>query len=101
MAAMGTIGAVFASPESKEGNEITQSTVFYRPFDSWAANSDWTVSLRKGEAAAAVAIGNTFVAVATSTLMLRVFSFSGVQVRTRRSVCVSSAQRVKLGKLSG
>ena len=80
MAAMGTIGAAFASPITKEGGETVPSQVFYRPFDSWAPNSDWTVNLAKGEEATAIAVGATFVAVATSTRFLRIFSFSGVQL---------------------
>jgi chromosome transmission fidelity protein 4 len=80
MAAMGTIGAAFASPITKEGGETVPSQVFYRPFDSWAPNSDWTVNLAKGEEATAIAVGATFVAVATSARFLRIFSFSGVQL---------------------
>jgi chromosome transmission fidelity protein 4 len=80
MACMGSIGAAFASPETQEAGEATPSTVFYRPFDAWAPQSDWTVTLPKGEEATCIAIGNTFVAVATSKWLLRIFSFSGIQV---------------------
>ena len=49
----------------------------YSPFNSWAANSDWQVSLPEGEEATAVAAGQTFCAVATSRRMLRLFSQAG------------------------
>jgi chromosome transmission fidelity protein 4 len=80
MACMGSIGAAFASPETQEAGETTPSTIFYRPFDAWAPQSDWTVTLPKGEEATCIAIGNTFVAVSTSKWLLRIFSFSGIQV---------------------
>ena len=50
----------------------------YRPFDSWAANSDWQTSLPAGEEATAVASGHSFSAVATSQNLLRLFSPAGV-----------------------
>ena len=49
----------------------------YRPFDSWAANSDWQTSLPAGEEATAVASGHSFSAVATSQNVLRLFSPAG------------------------
>lgn len=69
-------GVLYASPSSKDA----PSTVMYRPFDSWAANSDWQVSLPTGEEAVAVTAGHSFSAVATSQHMLRVFSPAGAQI---------------------
>ena len=82
MAAMDIHGALFASPEVKEkGGKVTSSTISYRPFDAWAPQSDWTMTLDEGEEAQAVAVGSTFVAVATSKRMLRIFTTSGIQAR--------------------
>lgn len=66
-------GVMYASPSSKDA----PSMLMYSPFDSWAANSDWQLSLPEGEEATAVAAGMTFCAAATSQRMLRVFSQAG------------------------
>lgn len=65
---------MYGSRSSKDA----PSTVMYRPFDSWAANSDWQVSLPPGEEATAVAAGHSFSAVATSQHTLRLFSPAGI-----------------------
>jgi len=64
---------IYGSKSSKDA----PSTIMYRPFDSWAANSDWQVSLPPGEEATAVTAGHSFSAVATSQHMLRIFSPAG------------------------
>lgn len=51
--------------------------VMFRPFESWAPNSDWTVGLPAGEEACAVAAGGSLCAVATSRQFLRIFSAAG------------------------
>lgn len=66
-------GVLYASPSSKDA----ASMLMYSPFNSWAANSDWQLSLPEGEEATAVAAGQTFCAVATSRRMLRLFSQAG------------------------
>ena len=66
-------GVIYASPSSKDA----PSTIMYRPFDSWAANSDWQVSLPPGEEAVAVTTGQSMSAVATSHHTLRFFSPAG------------------------
>jgi hypothetical protein len=78
MASLGMHGAIFACP-SASGEEGCASTIFYKPFSTWAANADWTYHLDKGEEAAAVCVGAKFAAVATSKQLLRVFSYSGYQ----------------------
>ncbi|KAL3149950.1 hypothetical protein ABBQ38_013311 [Trebouxia sp. C0009 RCD-2024] len=75
IASLGDRGVMYASRSSKDA----PSTVMYRPFDSWAANSDWQVSLPTGDEALAVTAGQSFSAVATSQHMLRVFSPAGLQ----------------------
>ncbi|XP_039982137.1 WD repeat and HMG-box DNA-binding protein 1 isoform X2 [Xiphias gladius] len=48
-------------------------------FSSWDTNKEWMVDLPKGEDARALCLGQGWAAVATSTLMLRLFSVGGVQ----------------------
>ncbi|XP_042346867.1 WD repeat and HMG-box DNA-binding protein 1 isoform X2 [Plectropomus leopardus] len=48
-------------------------------FSSWDTNKEWMVDLPKGEDAKALCLGQGWAAVATSTLMLRLFSIGGVQ----------------------
>ena len=71
-------GVLYASPSSKDA----PSMLLYSPFDSWAANSDWQMSLPEGEEATAAAAGQTFCAVATSRRMLRMFSQAGARLFT-------------------
>jgi chromosome transmission fidelity protein 4 len=77
----GEQGVVFAAPSEDE----SPSTVYYRPYDSWASQSDWTVSLLPGEDAVVVAAGGSAgdgmgsIAVATSKGFLRFFTTSGIQ----------------------
>lgn len=77
----GEQGIVYAAP-IQDGQP---STVFYRPYDSWASQSDWTISLLKGESAQCVAAGGEgddhmgSVVVATNKGFIRFFSSSGIQ----------------------
>ncbi|XP_074522918.1 WD repeat and HMG-box DNA-binding protein 1 isoform X2 [Halichoeres trimaculatus] len=48
-------------------------------FSSWDTNKEWMVDLPQGEDARALCLGQGWAAVATSTLMLRLFSIGGVQ----------------------
>ncbi|XP_042274151.1 LOW QUALITY PROTEIN: WD repeat and HMG-box DNA-binding protein 1 [Thunnus maccoyii] len=48
-------------------------------FSSWDTNKEWMVDLPKGEDARALCLGQGWAAVATSALMLRLFSVGGVQ----------------------
>ncbi|XP_041791961.1 WD repeat and HMG-box DNA-binding protein 1 [Chelmon rostratus] len=48
-------------------------------FSSWDTNKEWMVDLPKGEDVRALCLGQSWAAVATSTLMLRLFSIGGVQ----------------------
>eukprot|EP00960_Hanusia_phi_P077656 768724-Hanusia_phi.AAC.7 len=83
MAAMDASGAVFASPQVKERNgELNLSTLSYRPFDSWASQSDWTTTMPENEEIMAVATSESWIAAATSKRILRIFSTSCVQLMT-------------------
>ncbi|XP_038125183.1 WD repeat and HMG-box DNA-binding protein 1 [Cyprinodon tularosa] len=48
-------------------------------FSSWDTNKEWMVDLPKGEGVKAVCLGHGWAAVATSSLLLRLFSIGGVQ----------------------
>ncbi|XP_072236060.1 WD repeat and HMG-box DNA-binding protein 1 [Leuresthes tenuis] len=48
-------------------------------FSSWDTNKEWMVDLPEGEDAKALCLGQGWAAVATSALMLRLFSVGGVQ----------------------
>ncbi|KAL1411681.1 DNA polymerase alpha accessory factor Mcl1 [Vanrija albida] len=80
MASLGEQGIVYAAP--RDGTQ--PSVVHYRPYDSWASSSDWTLPLLEGEDAVAVAAGGPAaglgaVVVATSAGYIRFFTASGIQ----------------------
>lgn len=76
IATIGPRGVVLASKGSTEG---PSSTVFFKPFNCWATNADWRLSLPEHEEAQCLALGNKWVAVATSMYYLRLFTLSGRQ----------------------
>lgn len=92
MAYLDDHGAIFASPRRAreewdlvdnnsngvEGDLIS-SFVFYRPFESWASNSAWHISLPDAEDAECVACAQEFCAVATSLQCVRVYTTSGLE----------------------
>lgn len=77
----GEQGIVYAC--KSDGDEPSQ--VYYRPYDSWASQSDWTISLLSGEEALVVAAGGEVgdgmgsVVVATTKGYVRFLSSSGIQ----------------------
>ncbi|OCF45863.1 chromosome transmission fidelity protein 4 [Kwoniella heveanensis CBS 569] len=83
LASLGEQGIVYAA--TSEADQA--STIYYRPYDSWASQSDWSLSLPLGEDAIAVAAGGGpsaegglgSVIVATSKGYIRFFTSSGVQ----------------------
>ncbi|KAL6552609.1 hypothetical protein OROHE_007973 [Orobanche hederae] len=75
MASLNENGSVFANPCKGENN---MSTLMYRPFSSWANNSEWSMRF-EGEELRAIALGNAWVAAATSLNFLRIFSEGGLQ----------------------
>ena len=68
--------------DKKEKKELP-STIFFRPSDSWdsKATSEWTLHLDVAtkEEALLVAVGDTFVGVATSKQFVRLISHTGIQ----------------------
>ncbi|XP_028763635.1 WD repeat and HMG-box DNA-binding protein 1 [Neltuma alba] len=75
MAALNENGSVFANPCKGENN---MSTLMYRPFSSWASNSEWSMRF-EGEEVKVVALGTAWVAAATSFNYLRIFTDGGLQ----------------------
>ncbi|XP_019189746.1 PREDICTED: WD repeat and HMG-box DNA-binding protein 1 [Ipomoea nil] len=75
MSALNENGCAFANPCKGEKN---MSTLMYRPFSSWANNSEWSMRFEEEEVRA-VALGNAWVAAITSLNFLRIFSDSGLQ----------------------
>ncbi|KAL6175383.1 hypothetical protein ACLB2K_052024 [Fragaria x ananassa] len=75
MASLNENGCVFANPSKGEKN---MSTLMYRPFTSWANNSEWSMRL-EGEEVKVVALGTTWVAAVTSLNFIRVFTIGGLQ----------------------
>ncbi|GIL74869.1 hypothetical protein Vretimale_2446 [Volvox reticuliferus] len=92
-ASLGEKGVFYASLPTKgdtgaEGGESgaagVPAMVMFRPFDPWAPNSDWTAPLPPGEEALCLATGRSFLAVATSRQLLRLFSLAGSQTAISR-----------------
>ncbi|PQM39047.1 WD repeat and HMG-box DNA-binding protein 1 [Prunus yedoensis var. nudiflora] len=75
MASLNENGSVFANPSKGEKN---MSTLMYRPFRSWANNSEWSMRL-EGEEVKVVALGTAWVAAITSLNFLRIFTDGGLQ----------------------
>ncbi|EYU38153.1 hypothetical protein ABFS82_04G141100 [Erythranthe guttata] len=75
MASLNENGSVFANPCKGEKN---MSTLMYRPFSSWANNSEWSMRF-EGEEVRAIALGNAWVAAVTSLNFLRIFTEGGLQ----------------------
>ncbi|KAL0463724.1 UNVERIFIED_CONTAM: hypothetical protein Slati_0260000 [Sesamum latifolium] len=76
MAALNENGSVFANPIKGEKN---MSTLMYRPFSSWANNSEWSMRFEGEEEVRAIALGSAWVAAVTSLNFLRIFTEGGLQ----------------------
>ncbi|KAF9593767.1 hypothetical protein IFM89_025392, partial [Coptis chinensis] len=75
MASLNESGSVFANPCKGEKN---MSTLMYRPFSSWANNSEWSMRF-EAEEVKVVALGAGWIAAATSLNFLRIFTEGGLQ----------------------
>lgn len=76
MGCLSETGVLLASRRRKEHSSL----ISFRPFSSWANNSDWTTFLAKDEDISAVALGQRFIAVSTTpNNVIRLFSLSGIQ----------------------
>ncbi|KAG1326667.1 WD repeat and HMG-box DNA-binding protein 1 [Cocos nucifera] len=90
MASLNENGSVFANPCKGEKN---MSTLMYRPFSSWASNSEWSMRL-EGEEVKVVALGTGWVAAVTSFNFLRIFTEGGLQ---RHVLCLNGPVVTALG----
>ncbi|KAG8387949.1 hypothetical protein BUALT_Bualt02G0074400 [Buddleja alternifolia] len=75
MASLNENGSVFANPCK---GEKSMSTLMYRPFSSWANNSEWSMRF-EGEEVRAIALGSAWIAAVTSLNFLRIFTEGGLQ----------------------
>ncbi|KAG2664398.1 hypothetical protein I3760_16G080400 [Carya illinoinensis] len=75
VAALNENASVFANSCKGEKN---MSTLMYRPFSTWANNSEWSMRL-EGEEVKVVALGTAWVAAITSSNFLRIFTEGGLQ----------------------
>lgn len=75
MASLNENGSVFANPCKGDKN---MSTLIYRPFKTWANNSEWSMRFEEEEVRA-VALGTSWVAAVTSLNFLRIFTDAGLQ----------------------
>ncbi|CAA2976363.1 WD repeat and HMG-box DNA-binding 1 [Olea europaea subsp. europaea] len=75
MAALNENGSVFANPGKGEKN---MSTLMYRPFSTWANNSEWSMRF-EDEEVRALALGSDWIAAVTSLHFLRIFTEGGLQ----------------------
>lgn len=80
MAAMGPRGAVFASPAPEEPDQ-PPSTLMFRPFNSWASNSDWRITFEKA-AASCLAMGDKWIAVGTQDRVVRCITLGGREMHS-------------------
>ncbi|MDP2439715.1 MAG: hypothetical protein Q8P67_28530, partial [archaeon] len=79
VAALCLEGAVVGCPQESQasGGAVLPSTIQYRGFESWGTDSDWTLRLDRGEDVLVLAIGQGWVAAATSLRRVRVISSAG------------------------
>ncbi|KAI0564754.1 Anaphase-promoting complex subunit 4 WD40 [Gracilaria domingensis] len=76
MASISEWGVLLASNKKKEHGALFT----FRPFHSWAHNSEWTSTLNTEDDISCVALGKRFCAIATApSNLVRVFSLSGLQ----------------------
>lgn len=76
-------GALYASNASAD----SPAMLVYRPFESWAPHSDWSLPLPEAERPMCLAAGRSLLALATSTNTLRLFSPAGKPLFVVASVC--------------
>ncbi|XVF54507.1 hypothetical protein PTKIN_Ptkin05aG0185800 [Pterospermum kingtungense] len=85
MASLNESGSIFVNPCKGEKN---MSTLMYRPFSSWANNSEWYM---EGDEVRAVALGATWVAAVTSLNLPRLFIDGGLQILSLDGPVVAAA----------
>ena len=59
----------------------SSTTISLHHFSSWGSNSQWQCVVESGEQVTALALGSSFLAIATDRLFVRLFSLAGLQLR--------------------
>ncbi|ORX58528.1 WD40 repeat-like protein [Piromyces finnis] len=77
MASLCEHGAVFACEGNGKNN--LKSTLFFKPVETWATESDWYLEMNDDENIKVVALTNKGVVAATDKKYIRFFTFSGFQ----------------------
>ncbi|XP_048577414.1 WD repeat and HMG-box DNA-binding protein 1 isoform X2 [Nematostella vectensis] len=62
-----------------KGQDDLPSKMVCLHFGSWDSSKEWTVEMPPGEHIEAIAVGSTWAAVATSKLMVRILTITGIQ----------------------
>ena len=86
-AALDDNGALFASPIRTVEGIAMPATVHFRPHDSWASYSNWTISLPPTEDVVAITISNSGIVVCTDAGYIRMYTLFGVPKRIYQSKC--------------
>ncbi|KAK4678453.1 DNA polymerase alpha accessory factor Mcl1 [Podospora pseudoanserina] len=73
-------GSLFSCPPKDDAPAV----VFYRPHETWTQRNDWRISLPKGEAVLAMALGENFITVTTTANYVRVYTLFGIPYRVYR-----------------
>ncbi|KAK0747659.1 WD40-repeat-containing domain protein [Apiosordaria backusii] len=73
-------GALFSCPPKEDAPAV----VFYRPHETWTQRNDWRITLPKGEAVLAMALGENFITVTTTANYVRVYTLFGIPYRVYR-----------------
>lgn len=84
-AVLDEVGALFASSVRTDESGRVPATIHYRPHESWAAHSDWSLALPVDEDVQAIALSNSAVVVCTSKGYIRMFTVNGVPKRMQQS----------------
>ncbi|RIB12960.1 hypothetical protein C2G38_2199259 [Gigaspora rosea] len=80
MACLDKDGALYAVESSEmSDSQANPSVLFYKPQETWASKSEWTVTLPQGEDIIAIALCSQGIIAATSTGVIRIFSLCGIQ----------------------
>lgn len=98
-AVLDEVGALFASAVRTDAGVRLPATVHYRPHESWAAHSNWSVTLPPDEDVMAIALSNSGVVVCTSKGYIRLYSLNGVPRRIQQSKHQPIVSAISCGNL--
>lgn len=81
LAALDDVGALFASTIKNDAGIRMPASIHYRPHESWAAHSNWSLTLSPDEDVKAIALSNSGIVIGTSAGYIRLYSLNGVPRR--------------------